>query len=47
MITEVNAKAKASEGLTQFVQALSRREAPIAKGKSTSAGLLGRMFKRD
>lgn len=47
MIQEVNAKAKASEGLSQFVQALSRREAPAPKAKPAAASLLGRLLKRD
>ena len=46
MIQEVNAKAKASEGLAQFVQALSRREAPVAKSTVAGTSLLGRLFKR-
>ncbi len=45
MIQEVNAKAKAAEGLSQFVQMLSRREAP-APAKASGASLLGRLFKR-
>lgn len=46
MIQEVNAKSKAVEGLMQFVQALSRREAPAAKPK-TGTSLLSRLMKRD
>ena len=46
MIQEVNPKAKASEGLAQFVQLLARREAPVAKPKSAAAGLLGRLLNR-
>ncbi len=42
MIWEVNAKAKAAEGLMAFAQALSRREAPSAKPK----GLLDRLLAR-
>jgi pilus assembly protein CpaE len=46
MICEVNAKSKTSEGLNQFVQALSRRDAPPAKSKSAKASLLGRLLGR-
>jgi pilus assembly protein CpaE len=42
MIQEVNPKAKASEGLCQFVQGLARREAPVVKAKS----LIDRLLKR-
>jgi pilus assembly protein CpaE len=42
MIHEVNAKAKASEGLALFVQGLARRDAPAVKPKS----LLDRLLKR-
>ena len=45
MIQEVNAKAKAAEGLAQFVQALARREAAAVKPKA-AAGLLGRLMKK-
>jgi len=43
MIFEVNAKAKAAEGLAQFTQVLSRRE-PVAAAKPQS--LLERLMKR-
>jgi pilus assembly protein CpaE len=43
MIQEVNAKAKASEGLAQFVQLLARREAPMQKPRS----ILDRIIKRN
>jgi pilus assembly protein CpaE len=42
MIHEVNPKAKASEGLSQFVQGLARRDAPVVKPKS----LVDRLLKR-
>jgi pilus assembly protein CpaE len=42
MIQDVNAKAKASEGLAQFVQVLARREAPAQKTRS----ILDRLMKR-
>ena len=42
MIFEVNAKAKAAEGLSAFARALSRREAPAPKPK----GLLDRLMAR-
>jgi pilus assembly protein CpaE len=42
MIPEVNAKAKVSEGLGQFTQNLSRREAPAQKSRS----LIERLVKR-
>ena len=42
MIQDVNPKAKASEGLAQFAQQLSRREAPSVKPKS----LMQRLVKR-
>ncbi len=42
MIQEVNAKAKASEGLGLFVQGLARRDAPVQKPKS----LIDRLLKR-
>lgn len=42
MIFETNGKAKAAEGLMAFAQALSRREAPVAKPK----GLLDRLLAR-
>jgi pilus assembly protein CpaE len=40
MIQEVNAKAKASEGVAQFSQLLSRREAPVVKPKTPVERLL-------
>ena len=42
MIFEVNAKAKAAEGLAQFTQLLSRREAVAVKSRSLVERLLGR-----
>ncbi len=42
MVWDVNPKAKASEGLAQFAQQLSRREAPAPKPKT----LLERLVKR-
>ncbi len=45
MIQEVNAKAKAAEGLSQFVQALARREAAAVKPKA-AGGLLARLMKK-
>ena len=42
MIFEVNAKAKASEGLAQFTQVLSRREPIVAKPRSILDQLLNR-----
>jgi pilus assembly protein CpaE len=42
MVFEVNAKAKASEGLAQFTQVLSRREAVAVKPRSLVERLLGR-----
>ncbi len=42
MIFEVNAKAKASEGLAAFARALSRREVPAVKPK----GLIDRLMAR-
>ena len=42
MIFEVNAKAKAAEGLAAFAQQLSRREAPTPKPKGLLDKLLGR-----
>lgn len=42
MISEVNPRAKASEGVLQFAQGLSKREAPAAKPKS----LIQRLVKR-
>ena len=42
MIHEVNARAKASEGLSLFVQGLARRDAPVQKPRS----LLDRLLKR-
>jgi pilus assembly protein CpaE len=42
MVQEVNAKAKAAEGLAQFVQTLARREAPAQKPRS----LIERLIKR-
>ena len=42
MIFEVNAKAKAAEGLMAFAQQLSRREAPAPKAKGLLDKLLGR-----
>jgi pilus assembly protein CpaE len=42
MVFEVNAKAKACEGLAQFTQVLSRREAVAAKPRSLIERLLGR-----
>ena len=42
MIGDVNAKAKASEGLVQFAQQLSRREAPAQKPKT----LIERLVRR-
>jgi pilus assembly protein CpaE len=42
MIFEVNAKAKASEGLSQFTQLLSRREPLVAKPRSILDQLLNR-----
>jgi pilus assembly protein CpaE len=42
MLQEVNAKAKVSEGVVQFAQALSRREAPAQKSRS----LIERLVKR-
>jgi pilus assembly protein CpaE len=46
MVLEVNPKAKASEGLSQFVQLLARREAPMVKPKSAAADLIGRLLNR-
>ena len=42
MIFEVNPKAKASEGMLQFVQQISRREIAPQKPKSFLARLTGR-----
>ena len=42
MIQEVNARAKASEGLAQFVQSIARRDAPAQKPRS----FLDRLLKR-
>ncbi len=42
MIFEVNAKAKAAEGLMTFAQQLSRREAPTPKPKGLLDKLMGR-----
>ena len=42
MIFEVNAKAKAAEGLMAFAQALSRREAPAQQPKRLLDRLLAR-----
>jgi len=42
MIQEVNPRAKAAEGLSQFIQTLSRRDAPVQKTKS----LIERLVKR-
>ena len=42
MVQEVNARAKASEGLAMFVQGLARRDAPAPKPRS----LLDRILKR-
>lgn len=42
MIQEVNGKAKAAEGLAQFVQSLARRDAPVQKSRS----LIDRFLKR-
>ena len=44
MIFEVNPKAKAAEGLTQFAQRLSRRDAPAPAPKSGS--LFDKLLKR-
>jgi pilus assembly protein CpaE len=42
MIQDVNPRAKAAEGLSQFTQTLSRRDAPVQKTKS----LIERLVKR-
>jgi pilus assembly protein CpaE len=42
MVFEVNAKAKASEGLAQFTQVLSRREPVAVKPRSLVERLLNR-----
>ena len=42
MIQEVNARAKASEGLAQFIQGLARRDAPAQKPRS----MLDRLIRR-
>jgi pilus assembly protein CpaE len=42
MVQEVNARAKAAEGLAQFVQGLARREGPVQRPRS----LLDRLLKR-
>jgi pilus assembly protein CpaE len=42
MIQDVNPRAKAAEGVSQFTQTLSRREAPVQKTKS----LIERLVKR-
>ena len=42
MIFEVNPKAKASEGMLQFVQQVSRREVAPQKPKSLLTRLTGR-----
>jgi len=42
MIQDLNPRAKASEGLSQFTQTLSRRDAPVQKTKS----LIERLVKR-
>jgi len=42
MVQEVNAKAKAAEGLAQFVQVLARRDAPAQKPRSLFERLLNR-----
>ena len=46
MIQQVNAKSKAAEGLAQFAQMLSRREAPAAPSKSAAVSLIERLRKR-
>jgi pilus assembly protein CpaE len=42
MVQEVNARAKAAEGLSQFVELVARREAPLPKSRSWLDRLLGR-----
>jgi hypothetical protein len=42
MIHDLNPRAKASEGLSQFTQTLSRRDVPVQKTKS----LIERLVKR-
>ena len=47
MIQQLNPKAKAAEGLMQFAQVLSRREAVVAPAqKSTAGSLIERLRKR-
>jgi len=46
MVQEVNAKAKASEGLAQFAQLLSRRDAPAAVKAKTPVERLLELVKR-
>ena len=47
MVQELSPKAKVAEGLMQFAQVLSRREAPVApKAKPTAASLIDRLRKR-
>ncbi len=48
MVQEVNPKAKVAEGVVQFAQLLSRREAPAAKPKpaSMATSLIERLRKR-
>ena len=46
MVAEVNAKAKVAEGVMQFAQQLSRRDAAVAKPKPTAASLFERLVKR-
>ncbi len=48
MVQDVNPKAKVSEGVVQFAQLLSRREAPVAKVKAASftTSLIERLRKR-
>ena len=46
MVQEVNPKSKVADGLVQFAQRLSRRDAPPAKAKSTPASLLELLRKR-
>ncbi len=45
MVQEVNAKAKAAEGLAQFVQSLARRDAPAAAAGKTRS-IVERLLKR-
>ena len=47
MVQELSPKAKVAEGLMQFAQVLSRREAPVApKARPSASSLIDRLRKR-